>query len=440
MTDASDRPAPSGPTGSPSASPRSGGSRNRRRRGGGGGGAGGGTGGGASGSASRGASGGGGGGGSSSGSSGRGRSGASGGSGSGGSGGGRSGQSRSGGGGNRNGGGNRSGGGNRGGDGSRGGQNRPTSGGRGPSGRGGDRQGPVGGNRSGGSSGNGSERTAVPAPIARVDRGVETAEETAAAANRRRALLLSLVPSAVLGVVVAAVLVAVGQVIVALAALVFVSAAGAAWLWRTAPGTVLDALGAVPSRESDRPRLHNLVDGLCATMGLERPSIAVVDSDVPNALAVGRDPKSATLVVTSGLDRALTLVELEGVLAHELVHIKRNDTVLSAVAVLVAVPWAVVRGTPAGVDAVHGLVGRGREFSADQRAALVVRYPPGIGSALGTMVGGPRVATAWPPSTGRVAALTRWLWVDPMAGATDAESLVGNLDDTRVRAAALDLG
>ena len=105
-----------------------------------------------------------------------------------------------------------------------------------------------------------------------------------------------------------------------------------------APGTVLGALGAGPSNEDDRPRLHNLVDGLCATMGLDRPAIAVVVSGVPNALALGRDPKSATLVVTSGLEQALTLVELEGVLAHELVHIKRNDTVLSAVAVLVAVP------------------------------------------------------------------------------------------------------
>ena len=62
-------------------------------------------------------------------------------------------------------------------------------------------------------------------------------------------------------------------------------------------------------------------------------------SDVPNALALGRDQKSAILVVTSGLEESLGLVELEGVLAHELVHIKRNDTVLSAVAVIVALPW-----------------------------------------------------------------------------------------------------
>ncbi len=265
------------------------------------------------------------------------------------------------------------------------------------------------------------------------------AEESAAAANHRRALLLSLLPSGVLGVVVGVVLVVLGQALVALAALVVVTAAGTVWLWRTAPGTVLRSLSATPSHEADRPRLHNLVDGLCATMGLERPAIAVVASDVPNAMALGRDPKSATLVVTSGLDRALTLVELEGVLAHELVHIKRNDTALSAVAVLVAVPWAIVRGTGIGIDLVHGLVGRGREFSADQRAALVVRYPSGIGSALGTMAEGPASAAAWPPAGGRVAALTRWLWVDPMAGPTDGESPVGNLDDTRVRAAALAL-
>lgn len=273
----------------------------------------------------------------------------------------------------------------------------------------------------------------------RVDRTADLAEEAAAAANRRKALTLCLVPGGVLGLLAAVVLAVLGLPLVAIAALVVVTVVGAAWLWQSAPTTVLGALHAAPSVEADRPRLHNLVDGLCATMGLDRPAIAVVDSDVPNALALGRDPKSATLVVTTGLDRALTLVELEGVLAHELVHIKRQDTVLSAVAVLVSVPWAAVRGTPVGADLVHRLVGPGREFSADRRAALVVRYPSGIGSALGTMVAEPVAAAHWPPAGGRVAALTRWLWVDPMAGPTAGESPEGNLDDTRVRAAALSL-
>ncbi len=77
-------------------------------------------------------------------------------------------------------------------------------------------------------------------------------------------------------------------------------------LWQRAPGPVLRAVGAATQPRGDRPRLHNLVDGLCATMGLPQPAIAVVDSPVPNAMALGRDPRSATLVVTSALDQVLT--------------------------------------------------------------------------------------------------------------------------------------
>ena len=252
-------------------------------------------------------------------------------------------------------------------------------------------------------------------------------------------MVLAAGPGVVVGVLVAVVLTVVGLPLFGLVALVVVAVGGGSWVWKTAPRTVLSALGATPSIEDDRPRLHNLVDGLCATMGLDRPAIAVVTSDVPNALALGTDPKSATLVVTTGLDQALGLVELEGVLAHELVHIKRQDTVLSAVAVLVAVPWAMLRGNAVGIETVHTLVGRGREFSADQRAALVVRYPSGIGSALDAMASAPVRATSWPPADGRVATLTRWLWIDPMAGQVTPGSPEGNLDDTRVRAAALAL-
>ena len=272
-----------------------------------------------------------------------------------------------------------------------------------------------------------------------MDRTVELAEEAAASANRRKAILLCLAPGAALGLILGIIVTALGLPLIGVLVLVVVTALVAVWIWKSAPGMVLASLGAKPSDEDDHPRLHNLVDGLCATMGLDRPTIQIVASDVPNALALGRDQKSATLVVTSGLEDALGLVELEGVLAHELVHIKRNDTVLSAVAVVVALPWAMVRGTPAAIGTVHNLVGRGREFSADQRAALIVRYPTGIGSALEAMVAADPVAAGWPPAPGRVAALTRWLWVDPMAGAASDESAEGNLDDTRVRAEALAL-
>ena len=273
--------------------------------------------------------------------------------------------------------------------------------------------------------------------VARVDRTVELAEEATASANRRRALLLCVAPGAALGALIGIIVALIGLPLVALLALVAVTAGVASWIWHRAPGAVLAAIGAVPSTADEFPRLHNLVDGLCATMGLERPAIQILASDTPNAMAIGRDQKTAVLVVTSGLERSLGLVELEGVLAHELVHIKRNDTVVSAVAVVVALPWAKFRGTPAGVHAVHGLVGRGREFSADQRAALVVRYPTGIASALETMVASTPTFETWPPSSGQVAALTRWFWFDPMAGASAGESSEGNLDDTRVRAATL---
>ena len=273
--------------------------------------------------------------------------------------------------------------------------------------------------------------------MSRVDRTAELAEEAAASANRRRAILVCIAPGAALGVLIGIIVALIGLPLVALLVVVVVAVSIASWIWRRAPGVVLGSLGAEPSTAEEFPRLHNLVDGLCATMGLERPAIQILASDIPNAMAIGRDQKSAVLVVTSALERSLGLVELEGVLAHELVHIKRNDTVVSAVAVVVALPWAKLRGTPAGVDAVHGLVGRGREFSADQRAALIVRYPTGIASALETMVASVPTVGAWPPASGPVAALTRWFWFDPMAGAGARESSEGNLDDTRVRAATL---
>jgi heat shock protein HtpX len=180
--------------------------------------------------------------------------------------------------------------------------------------------------------------------------------------------------------------------------------------------------------------VHNLVEGLCATMGLPRPAIFVINDPTPNALAVGREPQHAALVVTSGLEQALSLVELEGALAHELVHVKRRDTATAGAAVAVVAPLAAITGSGAGL--VRALVGPGREFRADQRAASVVRYPPGLGSALETMTLTPSPGSAWPPGPSRSAAITRWLWIDPMVGAR-TEGPEDNLDDTAVRAAAL---
>ena len=280
----------------------------------------------------------------------------------------------------------------------------------------------------------------VIAPPPGVNRAAEGNDEAAAIKeNRRRAMNCCALPGLGAGIIAGLVLVLVGLPLIGAAALVLLTVGISLGLWRMAPGAVLRAVGAEPSSEWERPRLHNLVEGLCATMGLPRPEICVVDSPVPNAMALGRDPRSSVLVVTSSLDQALTLVELEGALAHELVHIKRHDTVLAGVAVVVMFPWAMVRGPSRVTSTVHQLIGRGREFSADQRAAEVVRYPAGVGAALDAMVDGPPSAGVWPPGTGRIAALTRWLWIDPLVGGAHGETMEGNLDDTRVRAAALSL-
>jgi Zn-dependent protease with chaperone function len=268
------------------------------------------------------------------------------------------------------------------------------------------------------------------------DRTRERNEEESARVNRRRAVAICLAPGVIVGAVVGAVLAVVGLEVVGVVVFVVAAVGVFVWLWRRSPGAVLRSLGATPSDEWEHPRLHNLVDGLCATMGLPRPAVWVVGSPVPNAMAVGRDPRTASLVVTSGLEQSLSLVELEGVLAHELVHIKRRDTVVAGIAVAAVAPLVPFVGLERASERVHSLVGRGREFSADQRAASVVRYPPGINSALDAMAGAGSAGVPWPPGTGRLASLTRWLWIDPMAGVPAGEPIEGNLDDTRVRAAA----
>ena len=80
-------------------------------------------------------------------------------------------------------------------------------------------------------------------------------------------------------------------------------------------------------------RLHNLVEGLCIAGGLPKPRLYVVDDPSPNAFATGRNPKHAAIAVTTGLLEKMNRVELEGVLAHELSHIKNYDILVSTLAV-----------------------------------------------------------------------------------------------------------
>jgi len=228
----------------------------------------------------------------------------------------------------------------------------------------------------------------------------------------------------VIGLLVDPVAGAVGAVVVAAAVMVVLSLRATALALRVVGGHRIDA--------EEQPRLANLVEGLCATCGVPAPGLWLVDDPVPNACALGRRPGAAVLVVTSGLLDRLGLIELEGVVAHELMHVKCHDTAVSELAVTALYPLALAGGRARLVQAA---VGRGREYRADQGAASMVRYPPGLRAALEAMGRGPAPA---PGSVfeGRRWAATRWVWIDPMVGA-DGDATAGEIDATSVRSAAL---
>ncbi len=180
------------------------------------------------------------------------------------------------------------------------------------------------------------------------------------------------------------------------------------------------ALAASRAKPADGPeyrRYHNLVEGLCIAAGLPKPRLYVVEDPSPNAFATGRNPKHAALAVTTGLLQMMNRVELEGVIAHELAHVKNYDILVSTVAVTAVGAIALIsdlglrfmwfggrrdsnnNSNPLGaVIAILALVllvlapfiamlmqfavSRNRELLADASGVQLTRYPPGLISAL----------------------------------------------------------
>lgn len=248
------------------------------------------------------------------------------------------------------------------------------------------------------------------------------------AANRRRAVSLCAVtgflPAIVIGLIVGLVL----SLVVGAIILVVLGLALTAAIWSMAPGQALTAVGAVPLSDRDNARLTNVTEGLCATFGLRMPDLFVVWDAVPNACALGRDASSAALVVTSGLLETMGPIELEGVVAHELAHVKRHDNGVSVVALTLA------RFGGAGI--LRRCVPPGREYRADVVAASAVRYPRGLLDALRLMEQAPEPAGNSVFGSDRFGA-TRFVWIDPSVGHRQDPMKAGDLDVTSVRAAAL---
>jgi Zn-dependent protease with chaperone function len=250
------------------------------------------------------------------------------------------------------------------------------------------------------------------------------------AANRRRTITLcalaAVLPALLLGALVGATV----SIVLGVALFVVAGAVVMFGLWRSAPAIALNRIGAVPIHEEDERRLTNVTEGLCATFGLSMPSLYVLDDDVPNACALGRDARRSVLVVTSGLMRQLDPIELEGVIAHELAHVKRGDNGVSCVGITLGTIFG-------GAGTLRRCVGESREYRADVVGASAVRFPRGLLGALGTMMAAPAPAEGSFFATASRFGPTRWVWIDPSVGHRDDVVASGDLDATSVRAAAL---
>jgi heat shock protein HtpX len=170
-----------------------------------------------------------------------------------------------------------------------------------------------------------------------------------------------------------------GPLLLVAAAVVALVLAAVAYLY--ADRVVLGLSHARPASPDDEPRYHNLVEGLCVSAGLPKPELYVIDDDAPNSFATGRSPTHAAIVVTTGLLQKLSRMELEGVLAHELSHIRSNDVLVTSLGTaLVGLP--LMPAGPLGGRLLAGLVGRSRERDADIGGVRLTRYPPGLAAAL----------------------------------------------------------
>lgn len=188
---------------------------------------------------------------------------------------------------------------------------------------------------------------------------------------------------------------------------------------------------AQPVSASQAPELYRIVENLAITAGLPTPHLYVIDSPALNAFATGRDPEHASVAVTSGLIEKLNRLELEGVLAHELMHVKNYD-ILFGTLVAIFVGFMVILsdlfmrslwfgsglrsrdsregGQLGAILAIVGLVllilspiiskliqlaiSRKREYLADASGALLTRYPEGLAQALEKIAQQSAVATA----------------------------------------------
>jgi heat shock protein HtpX len=236
------------------------------------------------------------------------------------------------------------------------------------------------------------------------------------AANRRRSIFLILVFVLLVGLLGWALGELTGSGMLGLAvALIF--ALILAWTsYYYSDRIVLAISRAIPANPAEHARYLNIVEGLSIAAGIPKPRAFVIGDRAPNAFATGRNPENAAVAVTTGLLEKMNRVELEGVLAHELSHIRNYDILVTTIAVVLAGTVVLLSdwmlrafrwggrgrdrsGAPIGLlivlvgfllallsplvaQLIKAAVSRRREFLADASAIELTRYPPGLVGAL----------------------------------------------------------
>jgi len=198
--------------------------------------------------------------------------------------------------------------------------------------------------------------------------------------------------------------------------------------------------------EAEEPELHEIVGRLAANAKLPKPKVAIVPNDTPNAFATGRNPSHAVVAVTRGAKSLLDKEQLEGVLGHEMAHIRNRDMLVNTMAAMIAGAIAYVgivgrysmfygrrdRDGGAALLAMVALIlvpfaamfvrlsiSRTREYGADEEGAKISRKPRALASALRALES---AAKSRPIQTGNPATSHLFI-VNPFRGASFVEML-----------------
>lgn len=267
--------------------------------------------------------------------------------------------------------------------------------------------------------------------------------------NKRRSVLLIVVfviVTVAIGMIVGALVG--GGVLPTVVAFVIAAIAAGVSYWKS-DRIALRVSRAIPADPATYQRLHNLVEGLCIAGGLPKPGVYIIEDPAPNAFATGRNPQHAAIAVTTGLLEKMNRVELEGVIAHELSHIRNYDILVSTIAVVLVGTVAIVTDlsirmmwwnggrvsrdgdrqngsnplaivgiillvvAPIVAKAMQAALSRRRETLADTSACQMTRYPPGLISALEKL-------KADTTTTHSASMATAHLWIEqPLSGVRD---------------------